>query len=109
MRTVHYQVVLPCYQAVPQIGAISTRDHPKSTVSDGFQAIAAEVGRKKKREKNLESVDPSPATLASDFFSPRGEKERGDIFYLKFQFSLFLGTGGSTHQANVVALSKVVN
>ncbi|RWW88585.1 hypothetical protein BHE74_00002537 [Ensete ventricosum] len=71
-----------------RLGLFSPRYHPKSTVDDRFQAGATEGGRKqkreKKREKNLESIDPSlrcpcDPLPAGDFFSQHGEKERGDI------------------------------
>ncbi|RZR90337.1 hypothetical protein BHM03_00018203 [Ensete ventricosum] len=60
------------YQAVPSIGAVSA---PLPLEIDRRRPISGGSSRgreKKKREKNLESVDPSPA---GDFFSPRGEKE----------------------------------
>ncbi|RZR79721.1 hypothetical protein BHM03_00005521 [Ensete ventricosum] len=39
--------------------------HPKLIVGGRFRALAVEGGRKKKREKNLESVDLSPARLVA--------------------------------------------
>ncbi|RZS06728.1 hypothetical protein BHM03_00037440, partial [Ensete ventricosum] len=42
-----------------------------------YRAVPLTEGGRKKKEKNLESIDPSPA---GDFFSPREEKERGDWY-----------------------------
>ncbi|RRT69934.1 hypothetical protein B296_00036865 [Ensete ventricosum] len=39
-----------------RLGLFPSCYHPKSTIDDQFRAVATEGGRKKKREKNLESV-----------------------------------------------------
>ncbi|RWW27544.1 hypothetical protein GW17_00008023 [Ensete ventricosum] len=52
-RTARYRVVSP-------IGAVSAPLPPEIDLGDRFRAVVAEGGRKKKREKNFESIDPSP-------------------------------------------------
>ncbi|RWW74973.1 hypothetical protein BHE74_00017035 [Ensete ventricosum] len=57
--------------------------HPKSTVGGRFRVVAVEGGRKKKREKNLESIDPLLALRAIS--SPAwGEGTRRFLRWLSF-------------------------
>ncbi|RWW19156.1 hypothetical protein GW17_00016813 [Ensete ventricosum] len=72
------------YRRYCRLGQFPPCYHSKSIVGGQFW-VAVEGGRKKrekkKRVKNMESIDPLPA---GDFFSSCGEKERGDVtpFYI---------------------------
>ncbi|RWW23369.1 hypothetical protein GW17_00012384 [Ensete ventricosum] len=51
--------------AVPLIGAVPPCYHPKSISNGRFRVVSTEGGRKKKREKNLESRCTLPTRCAA--------------------------------------------